>query len=122
MDADTKSDLQDHILECSQNYGELKAEVALQNAKIDVLGDKDTEMYKFAKWPVLYVLLGTVNHSSYARRSVPHSRIRSEMRSLIRSPMVFSDVTGCRRSWCQHLDRPDGSFDDHCVVTSVSPY
>jgi hypothetical protein len=37
MDEDTKSDLQDHILECANNYGELKAEVLVQNAKIDML-------------------------------------------------------------------------------------
>ncbi|MEX3840282.1 hypothetical protein [Paraburkholderia sp. BR10882] len=61
MDEDTKSELQDHILECSQNYGELKAEVALQNAKIDVLGEQVAEMYKFAKTSVLYVLLGAVS-------------------------------------------------------------
>lgn len=58
MIEDTAQELQDHILECSQNYGDLRNEVALQNQKIDTLADKVGEIYHFLTGAVVYLMIG----------------------------------------------------------------
>ncbi|WP_175658211.1 hypothetical protein [Burkholderia vietnamiensis] len=65
MSEDTSKELQDHILECSQNYGDLKNEVALQNAKIDSLAERVHELYSFAKGAVYSALLGSATVIGY---------------------------------------------------------
>lgn len=61
MSEDTEKELQEHILECSQNYGDLKNQVALQNQKIDTLGDKVHEIYNFIKNVVIYLLVAAAS-------------------------------------------------------------
>jgi hypothetical protein len=60
MSEDTTRALQDHILECATNYGELRNEVALQNAKIDTLVEKIHDMDNRQKTAFFYTFLGAV--------------------------------------------------------------
>ncbi|HDR9164781.1 TPA: hypothetical protein QDB28_005216 [Burkholderia vietnamiensis] len=65
MNDDTQKALQDHILECSQNYGDLRNEVAVQNTKIDTLVQKIHEMDARQKAAFLYAFLGAVTVAWY---------------------------------------------------------
>jgi hypothetical protein len=65
MNEDTNDVLQDHILECSQNYGELKNEVALQNQKIDTLSEKVHELYEIVKSLISYLVVGALGIAGY---------------------------------------------------------
>ncbi|MEX3923078.1 hypothetical protein AB4Y36_03515 [Paraburkholderia sp. BR10936] len=65
MSEDTAQELQDHILECSQNYGDLKNEVSLQNQKIDTLAEKVNDIYHFLTGMVVYSVAGLFGVCTY---------------------------------------------------------
>jgi hypothetical protein len=60
MIEDTSRELQQHIVECAQNYGKLESAVVLQNQKIDTLVEKIHEMDSRQSTAYLYAFLGVV--------------------------------------------------------------
>lgn len=62
---ETEKALQDHILECSENYGELKSEVTLQNQKIDTLSERVEELYEIVKSLIGYLVVGALGFAGY---------------------------------------------------------